>query len=197
MKNRLIITLLLLVTALLATTCTYRQKARRLALDRMGLVARLEQQRLRSDSLTAQCEVLRLDRDEFRRLYQAESEQLKKMRIRLKRVEAVGQSVTQTLLQAPALRYDTIRLIVRDTTPLIDTLRRFRWCDPWNRVEGVITQDTVHCRVQAVDTLRQIVHRIPHRFLFIRWGTKALRQEIRSSNPSTRIVYTEYVMITR
>lgn len=197
MKNRLIITLLLLVAALLASTYAYRQKARRLALDRTGLVARLEQQRLRSDSLTAQCEVLRLDRDEFRRLYHTESQRLKTMRIRLKRVEAVGQSATQTLLQASALRRDTIRLIVRDTTPLIDTLRQFRWSDPWNRIEGVITQDTVHCRVQTVDTLRQIVHRIPHRFLFIRWGTKALRQEIRSSNPSTRIVYTEYVMITR
>ena len=48
-----------------------------------------------------------------------------------------------------------------------------------------------------VDTLRQAVHRIPRRFLFIRWGTKALRQEIVSTNPHTRIVYAEYVKIER
>ena len=37
----------------------------------------------------------------------------------------------------------------------------------------------------------------PRRFLFIRWGTKALRQEIISSNPHTRIVYSEYIRIER
>ena len=58
-------------------------------------------------------------------------------------------------------------------------------------------RDSVHCRIHSVDTLRQIVHRIPHRFLFIRWGTKALRQEIVSQNPHTRIVYTEYIRIER
>ena len=53
------------------------------------------------------------------------------------------------------------------------------------------------CRVESADTLRQVVHRIPRRFLFIRWGTKALRQEIVPSNPHTRIVYSEYVKIER
>lgn len=51
--------------------------------------------------------------------------------------------------------------------------------------------------IESRDTLRQIVHRIPRRFLFIRWGTKALRQEIISSNPHTRIVYSEYIRIER
>ena len=51
--------------------------------------------------------------------------------------------------------------------------------------------------IRSVDTLRQAVHRIPRRFLFIRWGTKALRQEIVSTNPHTRIVYAEYVKIER
>lgn len=75
--------------------------------------------------------------------------------------------------------------------------RIFRWHDAWVSVEGVVAGDSVACRVQSVDTLRQIVHRVPRRFLFIRWGTKALRQEIVSSNPHTRIVYTRYVKIER
>ena len=48
-----------------------------------------------------------------------------------------------------------------------------------------------------IDTLRQIVYRIPRRFLFIRWGTKALRQRIVSTNPHTRIVAAEYVRIEK
>ncbi len=63
--------------------------------------------------------------------------------------------------------------------------------------EGAVTADSVLCRVESTDTLRQVVHRIPRRFLFIRWGTKALRQEIVPSNPHTRIVYSEYVKIER
>jgi len=51
--------------------------------------------------------------------------------------------------------------------------------------------------VTSTDTLRQIVHRVPRRFLFIRWGTKAIRQEIVSTNPHTRIVYTEYIDMRR
>ena len=47
------------------------------------------------------------------------------------------------------------------------------------------------------DTLRQIIHRVPRRFLFLRFGTKAVRQEIVSSNPHSRIVYTEYVRFER
>uniref|UniRef100_UPI003439781C DUF6549 family protein n=1 Tax=uncultured Alistipes sp. TaxID=538949 RepID=UPI003439781C len=75
--------------------------------------------------------------------------------------------------------------------------RTFRWSDAWVTVEGVVTGDSVRCRVQSVDTLRQIVHRVPRRFLFFRWGTKAIRQEISSSNPHTRIVWTEYIRLER
>ena len=60
-----------------------------------------------------------------------------------------------------------------------------------------IRTDSVACRVESTDTLRQVVHRVPRRFLFIRWGTKALRQEIVSSNPHTRIVYSDYVKFER
>ncbi|MEG1886285.1 MAG: DUF6549 family protein, partial [Alistipes sp.] len=85
------------------------------------------------------------------------------------------------------------KTIVRDTVILRDTLRLFRWHDTWVRVEGLIGADSVQCRVESVDTLQQIVHRIPRRFLFFRWGTKAIRQEIVSTNPHTQIVYSEYI----
>ena len=87
-------------------------------------------------------------------------------------------------------------MCIRDRV-IIDSMRTFRWRDPWVTVEGVIERDSVACRVESTDTLRQVVHRVPRRFLFIRWGTKALRQEIVSTNPHTRIVHAEYVKIER
>lgn len=44
-----------------------------------------------------------------------------------------------------------------------------------------------------VDTLDQAVHRVPHRFWFIKWGTKAIRQDIVCRNPYSQITYSEYI----
>ena len=92
---------------------------------------------------------------------------------------------------------DTVVAGIRGSLPVYDTMRVFRWRDPWVSVEGRIGKDSVACRIRSVDTLRQVIHRIPRRFLFIRWGTKAIRQEIVSTNPHTRIVHAEYVKIER
>ena len=119
------------------------------------------------------------------------------MGIRICRLEAASKSVTATRLELHAPLRETVRVALRDTLVVRDTVRLFRWRDAWVTVEGMLRDDSVACRVESVDTLRQVVHRIPRRFLFIRWGTKALRQEIVSSNPHTRIVYTEQVRIER
>lgn len=163
------------------------------------------------DREAASAQVLRLRCDEYRRLRAADAAQIEQLGIRLRRAEAAARSATRTELcvRAPLtepLLDDTIaRRLFRDTAPapLPDPtaggtgLRSFRWSDAWTTVEGVVAHDSVHCRIRSVDTLRQVVHRIPRRFLFIRWGTKALRQEITASNPHTQIVYTEYVKIER
>ena len=43
-----------------------------------------------------------------------------------------------------------------------------------------------------MDTIKQIVHRVPKKFLFIKYGTKGIKQEVVSKNPHTKIVFTEY-----
>ena len=57
--------------------------------------------------------------------------------------------------------------------------------------------DSVECRVQSIDTIIQIVHRVPRKFLFIRYGTKGIRQEIVSANPHTHIVSARYIEFPR
>lgn len=132
---------------------------------------------------------LRLRCAEFETLHREDREQIRELGIRLKRAEAVARQVAQTRLE--------VRVPVHDTVYLHDTIRYFRWQDRWVEVEGEIAGDSLHCRVASVDTLLQVVHRVPRRFLFIRWGTKAIRQEIISKNPHTRIVYSEYVALER
>lgn len=257
MKKYLIIYALLVTGALLFTLRHYRSQTRRLVQNQEALTSDLTRYRTRAGQEAATAQVLRLRCAEFERLREADAEEIRRLGIRLRRLEATSKTATATQLEIrvpirdslvirrdtdgvpppadgvhPEDRPDTARRSGAAGNPLesqpdttqprgvsakeplatrhsvtkrpgsaagvqIDTLRGFRWEDPWTVVEGRLRNDSVTCRIRSVDTLRQIVHRIPRRFLFIRWGTKALRQEIVSSNPHTRIVYAEYIRLER
>lgn len=149
----------------------------------------------------ASAQILRLRCGEYEEMRKSDAERIKSLGIRIRRLESAAKSVAATEVEAAATLHDTV--VVRDTVRLFDTvryadtLRRFRWSDPWIEVEGEIDSGDVRCRVRSIDTLHQVVHRVPRRFLFIRYGTKAIRQDILSTNPHTRIAYTEYVEFQR
>ena len=143
----------------------------------------------RLDESAASVVALQLDLDEYREQHRRDVKRIRSLGVRLRRVESIAKSATESEVQFVAPR--------RDTLILHDTLSLFRWSDAWMRVEGAIRGDSVECQVESVDTLHQIVHRVPNRFWFIRYGTKAIRQEIVSSNPHTKIVYTEYIELPK
>ena len=132
---------------------------------------------------------LQLDLDEYRKQHERDLKRIRSLGVRLRRVESVAKTATKSEVEFIAPRCDTV--ILRDTLSL------FRWNDAWTNVEGIIRGDDVECKVESVDTLHQVIHRVPHRFWFIRYGTKAIRQEIISSNPHTRIVYAEYIELPK
>lgn len=141
------------------------------------------------DEQVASVAALRLRCGEVERLREEDLRTIHSLGLRLKRTEALARQVAQTRIEVEVPLYDTV--ILRDTVRLL------RWCDQWVRVEGELYADSLSCRVESVDTLVQIVHRVPRRFLFFRWGTKAIRQEIISKNPHTHIVYSEYLKLER
>lgn len=207
MKKALFLYALAVTALLLCTLRHYRSENRRLEQNQTALASDLHHYRTRLGEEAASAQALRLHCAEFERLRAADAARIRTLGIRLRRLEAASKHVTRTevtlraplgdpLLQPAAPTQDPLRRTPHEAL-LPDSLRRFRWSDPWVTVEGVLGRDSVACRIESRDTLRQIVHRIPRRFLFIRWGTKALRQEIISSNPHTRIVYSEYIRIER
>ena len=181
-----------LTTALLAYGYTrYRHETRRLTQNQNALASGIEHYRTRLGPEAASVQALRLRCAEFERLRAGDADTIRRLGIRLRK------TVTATSVDLRAPVRDTVVLLRRDTLRIRDTLKLFRWRDAWVTVEGRIRTDSVACRVESTDTLRQVVHRVPRRFLFIRWGTKALRQEIVSSNPHTRIIYSDYVKFER
>jgi len=174
-----------------------RAEIRRLTETQTALSDRAELFRNRAGEAAAATQVLRLRCAEFERLRAEDAARIRRLGIRIRRLEAAATSVARTTIDTAARLRDTVILHRRDTIRLRDTVRLFRWRDAWVTIDGLVAGDSVRCRIESVDTLRQVVHRIPRRFLFIRWGTKALRQEIASSNPHTLIVYTEYIRTER
>lgn len=156
-----------------------------------ALLGQVERFRTEADQAAASVQVLRLKVGEYEELMAADAEKIRRMGIKIKRLESASKSVTATQVEATAPLRDTV--VIRDSMRM-DSLRIFRWSDHWTSVEGLIARDSVVCRVHSVDTLHQVVHRIPRKFLFFRFGTKALRQQIVSSNPHTTVIYTEYIM---
>lgn len=185
-------------TALLVAGCRYhRSEVRRHRQNLQTLAEGLARYRTQLDEELISSQALRLRCAEFERLRAEDADRIRRLGIRLRRLEASARTATVTSVDARAPLRDTVVRCIRDTVVRRDTLRLFRWRDRWVAVEGRLTADSVVCRVESVDTLHQIVHRVPRRFLFIRWGTKAVRQEIVSRNPHTKIVYAEYVKIER
>lgn len=111
--------------------------------------------------------------------------------IKLKRVQSASTSATKTEIKVVTQVRDSI--VYRDS--IITPIKVFSWRDAWTDVDGVIEKDSVDLSVQSVDTLTTIVHKVPHKFWFIKWGCKAIKQTVISSNPHTKITYTEYIEV--
>lgn len=141
------------------------------------------------DNSAASVVALQLRLDEYRKQHAEDLRRIRALDIKLRRVESVATTATESKTKFVAPRVDTI--ILRDTLSL------FRWSDSWVSIEGTIRNNEVECLVESIDTLHQVIHRVPHRWWFIRYGTKAIRQEITSSNPHTHIVYTEYIELPK
>ena len=182
----------IVATAVIVVGAKYLLKENaRLENNNYALIESVKTYRTKADESAASVQVLRLKVGEYEELRAADAERIRKLKIKLKRLESASKSVTKTAVDITVPLRDTV--ILRDTLRLHDTVRLFRWRDSWVTVDGVIDNDSVSCSVSSVDTLHQVIHRIPRRFLFFRYGTKAIRQEIVSSNPHTEVVYSEVV----
>ena len=196
MRTFLLSATLVATTALLLSLLYIRgltAENRRLEANHATLLGEVELYRTKAGESAASVGVLTLQLDEMREQRAADARRIRDLDIRLRRAESYARSVTTSSYEVTMPLRDSI--IVRDT--LRDTVRIFLGGDVWSRVAGVIRGDSLRYSVQSIDTLFQVVHRVPRRFLFFRYGTKAIRQEIVSSNPHTRLVYSEYVELSR
>lgn len=158
----------------------------------------IEHYRTESGKNAASRNVFQLKASELEQYNAQLNKTIRDLRIKNNRLESAATTSTKTIIELKARIQDTIIMREHYFAPIVhDTVKSFKWRDTWVSVDGLIHNDSVNCYVKSIDTLHQIVHRVPRRFLFIRWGTKSIRQEVVSSNPHTHIVYTEFIELKK
>lgn len=169
----------------------YNEK-NRLKSNQTALLDSVATYHTKTGKLAASCQALELTNQELKESRADLEQTVKDLGIKLKRAEAIAKTATETKLD--------VKTEIRDSIVYRDTLVRLQsitWTDPWITVRGEIENRRVSLAVQSRDTLIQVIHRVPKRFLGIPYGCKAIRQEIRSSNPHAIITYTEYIELPK
>lgn len=192
MKKALIISLLIAVLAMAVEFIAIgkiRAEKERYKANQTALLADVERYKTESGKNAASVQRLTLTNAELRKSYEEICKTSEDLKIKVKSLQSVSNTATETKVEVKVPIRDTV--VVRDE--VIDRLSTFCWQDPWVMVSGEIERDSVALDICSTDTLVQLVHRVPHRFLFFKWGCKAIRQDIVSKNPHTNIVYTEYI----
>ena len=191
MKRYILIIILVIIIFFLSRSLhRQRQENDRLSSNQTALFQDISYYRTRDSLSAASVERLTLTKKELEQNCEALARDIKVLKIKLKRV----QSVSQASIETEHIIHTVVRdsLIVRDR---VDTLQCIDYHDNYLTLSGCIEHNHFSGHIMSRDTLLQVIHRVPHRWWFIKWGTKAVRQEIVSKNPHTHVVYSRYIEI--
>ena len=167
MKKALLI-YALTVTALLAMVShnrrTLRTENQRLSQNLVTLSTDVEVYRTQSGTHAAEVRSLRLRQSELEQTNEQLTDQIRDLRIRLRHINSLATASTSTAVEFRTQIPDSVL-----RRPIADTLRLPLYADRWNSLQATLIGDRIEGRFTSVDTLRQVVYRVPHRFLFIRY----------------------------
>lgn len=193
MKRYILIIILVIIIFFLSRSLhRQRQENDRLSSNQAALFQDISYYRTRDSLSAASVERLTLTKKELEQNCEALARDIKDLKIKLKRVQSVSQASIET--------EHIIRTVVRDSLIVrdrVDTLQCIDYHDNYLTLSGCIEHNHFSGHIMSRDTLLQVIHRVPHRWWFIKWGTKAVRQEIVSKNPHTHVVYSRYIELKR
>lgn len=119
--------------------------------------------------------------------------------IKLSRISEAATAATTTAadITTPVWHTTDTATVSTDSLYRPDSLVCFSWHDSWLSLSGCVSDSIFRGSVTSTDTLDIIVHRIPKRFLFFRFGCKQVRMDIISRNPHTRLTYARYFQLIK
>jgi hypothetical protein len=196
--------IIILFIALISCTHGWMQTIKekdRLKSNQEALLSDIDFYKTESGKNAASVQILELSKSELEKNRKELARTIAELGIKLKRVESTSTSIIKSDFEVVApikdstVKFEPIPVGPIQAIPI--PVRTFEWKDEWVYIYGIIRYSDVSCNVQSVDTLAQVVHRVPNQFWFIKWGTKAIRQEMVNKNPHNKIVYTEYIELKK
>lgn len=158
----------------------------RLQRNENALIEQARNYRTESEKNASSVQVLTLKKDELERYNEELVKTCEDLNIKLKRAQSISQTGTHTEYVIRGEVRDSI-VYVRDIGAL-DSLRCSDYKDPYLAFSYCVDSSGVYTAdIETYDTITAIAHRIPRKFLFFRFGTKEIRQEVVCANPHTRI----------
>ncbi len=184
-----LVVLICLCSALYVRNKVLRADNDRLTANQTALMQKASYYKTEAGKSAASVQKLELTNSELKDNYKRVCQTAEELGIKIERLQAASTTATETGVKVITQVRDSI--VFRNGA--VDTLKAFAWHDAWVNILGELKGREVSLNVASRDTIVQIVHRVPKKFLFFRWGCKAIRQEIVSTNPHTKITYTEYI----
>lgn len=191
MKKYIVIAVVILLGVITGLSYLLKQEkieVGRLAGNQRSLLEDVTFYRTKDSLSAASVERLQLTNREFERYCGDLKSQVEQLGIKVKRLQSVASTGTETRYQVDVQLKESV--VVRDS---LVTLKCIELHNPYLDLSGCIEADRFVGNIVSRDTLIQAVHRVPHQFWFIKWGCKAIRQEVVSKNPYTQITYSEYI----
>lgn len=194
MRKFIVALFVLLVSACLFFAHGWREQkkeSKRLASNQSALLADVQLYKTKAGENAAKVQKLELTKLEFEKQCVALKNEVEALGIKTRRLKSVISTSTKTEVQVTAPVRDSI--VYRDREQPPDTLRCFNFSDDYLKVNGCIEKDTFNGRVESLDTLIHAAHRVPKKFLFFKFGCKAIELEVVSKNPHSKITYSRYI----
>ena len=111
--------------------------------------------------------------------------ELKKANAELYReVDALNVRVKDALSATRTVTRTVIKEVVRTDTVARELTAEYR--DAWNTIQARVRQDSTELSYRGRDTITGVITVRKKRFLFFRWGVKAIEHDISNKNPKSK-----------
>lgn len=144
-----------------------REEKKRLTNNQESLLSDIEYYKTESGKNAASVQKLVLTKSELEKHCQDLTQTVKDLGIKVKRLQSASTTVTKTEVEIQTVVRDSI--VYRDRPAI---LKAINWKDPWIKLDGILDGKNFSAKIQCLDTLSHIVHRVPKKFLFFALGLK-------------------------
>ena len=102
-----------------------------------------------------------------------------------KEVDALNVRVKDALSATRTVTKTVIKEVVRTDTVAGELIAEYR--DAWNTIQARVKRDSTELSYQGRDTITGVITVRKKKFLFFRWGVKAIEHDIANKNPKSKI----------